>query len=225
MYKDFESKFELLAEEEITRYKQGGVLSGDIVKIRSDWTKNDKLKGRPSQFYDKIKELIGGPYPLKVTAVKSERPESQHSLYGGVDGAVTAYWVDIAQIINPGFWTNPITLPLEVIEIQDLGANLPPVPDEQKYDAKVQIKPVEDKKGDPKSELQQQTKADEKELVTKNIKIETAGKEPKDGRDQVDDPVEYKKSKKSKKSKKESIQFEDDIIAEAYDQVKNLTCQ
>lgn len=214
MYKEFKSKFMILAEEETTRWRQGGVLMGDYCMIRKDALKNTKINGRPSQFVDKIKEMIASKLPLKVSAVKSERPETQHDLYG-VGSLPTAIWVDVVTEAAPGLWTNPLTLPLEAIDIviPDENNFSPGIPTQWVRRDDTIIKPEEvDTKVD-------QTEGDDpnRHIVTKHID-NSLGKEAKDGRDQADKPEEYK----FKKSRKESFDVSDnELMTEAYEDVLN----
>lgn len=212
MFKDFKSKFSILAEEETSRYQTGGgLMSGDYVKIRKDILKNKKLAGRPSQFYDRIKELMNSDLPLKVGAIKSMRPETQHGLFGGAE-APTEYWIDVVQCANPALFVNPTTLPIEVLELEKPEGNnfSPEHPDSWSYDNKVQIHPAEVQPKDKESLKQTEADKENKNLVTKHKKGEHT-KEPKDGRDQVDKPKKYK----------ESVDNSDEgMLAEAYDVVR-----
>ena len=195
MYKDFKSKFSVLAEEETSRYKTGGgLLPGDYITIRKDVFNSPKLKDRPSQFFDRIKEIIGSQLPLKVSAIKSMRPETQHGLYGGAE-APTDYWVDVVQCATPALFVNCMTLPIEVLELQMPEGNnfSPEIPDQWKRKDNSKIKPEEVDVKD--SELEKQTSGRNKErnLTRKHVN-NALGKEAKDGRSQVDKPKKYKES-------------------------------
>lgn len=207
---DFNSKFKMLAEENTSRYTTGGgLLMGDYITIRPDVFNNPKIKGRPSQFFEKIKELIGSKLPLKVSAIKSERAESQNGLYGGAD-APTHYWIDVVQCVNPGFFANPITLPIEVVEMQkpEDGNFSPDLPTDWKYDNKEKIKPEEVKLND--DELNKQTQGNNRKNPTKDTK--GLGKEPVDGRKNIKKPKEYKESVDATKDDVE-------LLAETYSQI------
>lgn len=178
-----QNKFDFIVEEVTSRYQQGGLVTGDFVLIRKDALKNDKLKGRPSNFIEKLKEIIATKLPLRVSAVKSERPESSNDLIGGANHSGTNYWVDVCIEYAPGLWRDPMTLPLEVLDINNPSDyNLPSWPDEVKRDNKLEIKPTKIKTD--KKELNiKQTQGDQRALDTKNVKI-PVGK-VKDGRDQT----------------------------------------
>jgi hypothetical protein len=197
MYKDFKSKFSLLAEEETSRYKTGGgLLMGDYVTIDKSVFNNPKLKGRPSQFFDKIKEIMASDLPLKVSTIKSMRPETSNGLYGGAE-APDEYFVDVIQCVTPALWVNPITLPIEVLELQKPdGNNFAPEGSESwEYDdrSNVNAKELKNKTG----EDTKVTKVNDpqRNMTTKNTK--GLGKSAKDGRSQVAKP------------KKESLSLDD----------------
>jgi hypothetical protein len=211
MFKDFKSKAALMMEEATSRYTTGGgLMPGDYVLIRKDVLKHKKLEGRPSQFYDKIKEIINSQLPLKVGAIKSMRPETQNGLFGGAE-APSEYWVDVVQCANPALFVNPITLPIEVLDfVNPEGNNFSPEhPDNWSYDNKVQISPAKVQASKDK-ELTGQTSGDKRNLPTKDTKGEHVV-EPKDGRKQADKPKKYK----------ESVDGDDvDMLMEAYDVVQ-----
>lgn len=178
-----ETKFDTLMEEVISRYQQGGLVTGDFVVIRKDALNNPKLKDKPSNFINLLKQTIETKLPLRVSAVKSERPESSNDLIGGVNHAPTGYWVDVCIEYAPGLWRDPMTLPLEVLDIANPeNENLPKWPDEVKRPNNVSEKPEEVEK-DSKAENIKQTQGDEREYGSKNVKI-PSGK-TKDGRDQT----------------------------------------
>jgi hypothetical protein len=178
-----ENKFDVLVEEVISRYQQGGLLNGDFVIIRKDALSNPKLKDRPSNFIDMLKNAIATKLPLRVSMIKSERPESSNDLVGGANHAPTGFWVDVCVEYAPGLWRDPMTLPLEVLDIANPeGENLPAWPDEVKRKDNSTIKP-EDVKLDSKSLNIKQTQGDERKLGSVQVKIPVGT--TKDGRDQT----------------------------------------
>ena len=207
MYKDFDSKFKLLCEEETGRYKTGGgLLPGDYITIRKDALNNDKIKGRPSQFYDKIKELMGSKLPLKVSAIKSMRPETQNGLMNGAE-APTDYWVDVVQCASPALFVSVITLPIEILDFQSPDGNnfSPELPDQWKYDNKEQIHPKE-------KSATNNTEHDKRNMPRTNSTFDVGVHEPKDGRSQI------------KKAKEESVstlpKTDEELISETYQSMK-----
>jgi len=217
MYKDFESKFSVICEEETRRYTLGGgFLNGDFCKIRKDALTCPKLKGRPSQFLDKIRELIQSDLPVKVSAVKSERPETQNDL-AGVGSLTTAVWLDVCQEYAPGLFANVMTLPAECVDlIMPDGNNWSPDhPESWKRKDDTIIHPQDVKLSDD-NDLQKQTSGKDRKLPTKNEKGGPA-KEPKDGRKQAKKPDEYKRS--VKKEAVEAIQDASELLGEIYQQM------
>ena len=178
-----EKKFDILVEEATSRYQQGGLLSGDFVIVRQGALKNDKIKDRPSNFIDALKAIISSKLPLRVSAIKSERPESCNDLAGGVNNAPTGFWVDVVTEYAPGLWRDPMTLPLEVLDIHNPeGNNLPEWPDSVKRLDNSEIKPTEIT-FDQDSINIKQTQGNKREYGSKNVKIQSG--DVKDGRDQT----------------------------------------
>jgi hypothetical protein len=178
-----ETKFNVLVEEVISRYQQGGLLQGDFVIIRKDALNNPKLKDKPSNFIEMIKNAIATKLPLRVSMVKSERPESSNDLVGGINHSPTGYWVDVCVEYAPGLWKDPMTLPLEILDIANPeNENLPSWPDEVKRKDNSTIKP-EEIESDAKAENIKQTQGDQRKYGDQQVKIEVG--EVKDGREQT----------------------------------------
>jgi hypothetical protein len=216
MYKDFQSKFLVISEELTSRFQTAGVLNGDFCIIRPDALKCPKLRERGSQYMDKIKEYITSKLPLKVCAVKTERPETSNSIAGQGD-LITATWVDVVQELAPGLWTQPMSLPLECIDVVMPDGNnwSPDHPQSWKRKDDTIIHPQEVKLSDD-NDLQKQTSGKDRKLPTKNEKGGPA-KEPKDGRKQAKKPEEYKRS--VKKEAVEAIQDASELLGEIYQQM------
>jgi hypothetical protein len=177
------TKFDVLVEEVISRYQQGGIIMGDFVIIRKDALNNPKLKGRPSNFIDMLKNAIATKLPLRVSAVKSERPESSNDLVGGVNNAPTGFWVDVCVEYAPGLWRDPMTLPLEVLDIANPeNNNLPSWPDEVKRKDNTTIKPEEINLNNKEVYIKQ-TQGDQRNISITNVKIPVGV--VKDGKDQT----------------------------------------
>lgn len=119
------SKFAILCEDVLNRYQTGGLLSGDFVKFRKGALNNPAFKDLDSTFKEMIKEMMESDLNLKVGAVKTSRPVSQYNMNNTIYG----YSVDIVQEYAPGLYKNPMTVPMEVLERVDTGANLAPIPD------------------------------------------------------------------------------------------------
>jgi len=176
------SNFDVLVEEVTSRYQQGGIVMGDFVIVRKDALKNPKLKDRPANFVEMLKKVVSTKLPLRVSAVKSERPETSNDLIGGANNAATNFWVDVCIEYAPGLWKDPMTLPLETLDLANDAHNLPEWPDEVKRKDNSTIKPEKVKK-DAKEENIKQTQGDARNLGTKQVKLPVGV--TKDGRDQT----------------------------------------
>lgn len=117
--KNFNGKFEFLAETAIKRFQAGGILSNDVVKIRKDALKNKKVLELTDVYRKELEAAMNTDCNLRVGAVKSNKQTRD-------------FWADIVIEIAPGLWRNPITVPIEILELVDLQGNLAPVPDSHK---------------------------------------------------------------------------------------------
>ena len=180
MFKDFKSKFSLLVEENTLRYKQSGVLFGDYCIIRPDALKSDFMKGKPSNFVDKIKSMMNSDKPLKISVVKSVRPESSNDLAAGAGEASVGTMVDVITCLTPATFVDPVTLPVELIDVVIPNDNnwSPAMPDswKRKDDSQITPIPVTDATG----ELDHQTQGSKRKLATKDTK--GLGKSAVDGK-------------------------------------------
>jgi len=140
--KDFKGKYDVIVETAITRFEMGGILSGDLVKFRKDVLKNDKVKVLTDQYKAMIQDAMNSDLNLRVSAIKSIRPTTS-GYYGGGQGSGTRsptdHYVDIVVEYAPGLWRNPMTVPIEVLEVVDTNGNLAPVPDSLKRKNKVEM--------------------------------------------------------------------------------------
>ncbi len=125
MIKLKDSKFTMLYEDVYNRYMSGGLISGDIVKFRKNALSSPAFKDLDESFKEVIKGMMESDLNLKVGAIKASRPGTQYDM----NNVITGYAVDVVQEYAPGLYKNPVTVPLEVLERQDYGANRPPIPD------------------------------------------------------------------------------------------------
>jgi hypothetical protein len=117
------SKFETLLEYSLGRYQLGGYLLGDIVRIKSTALSHPYLASRGQTFKDMVKSLIDNNKDLRVSSIKSIRPD-----VSGIPhrSAPDGYYIDVFEEHAPGLAYNIMTLPSEVLELVDYGINLPP---------------------------------------------------------------------------------------------------
>lgn len=132
------SKFNVLCEDIYNRYQSGGLLSGDVVKFRRNALNNPAIKELDEGFKQVIRDMMNSDLNLKVGAIKPSRPGSQY----GMQNTVYGYAVDIVQEYAPGLFKNPVTVPIEVLERVDSGANRQPIPDSLRRKERENIEPV-----------------------------------------------------------------------------------
>ena len=183
MFNTFKSKFSVLCEENTTRFKQSGFLMGDFCVIRPDALKNDFFKGKASGFIDKVKEMMNSDKPLKISAIKSSRPESSNDLASGANDSYDNTFADVITCLTPALWTDPMTLPTEVLDVViPTDSNWSPsMPDtwKRRDDSIINPEEVPDAKGD----LAKQTQGNDRKLPTKDTK--GLGKSAVDGQKSV----------------------------------------
>lgn len=142
----FTGKYEKIIENTLGRYQQGGIMGGDIVKIKPNALKHPKVKDMSENMKGNIKMLMDTDLHITVIGVRSTR-DSRGEMSDGLGVSSTTsptdFWCDVAVNHSPGFRGDPVTLPIEVLEKQDFGANLPPIPDSQKRVGNVNIKPID----------------------------------------------------------------------------------
>lgn len=136
------SKFDTIFESNFTRFQGGGFLTGDIIKFKEGWERDEWSSKAPAQVIDKIKEMTGSDLVLRVSSVKAVRPavNSNADQAAGVDD----FHVDIAQELAPGRFNGVfITVPQHLIELDGANDSLPEVPDSLKREDQVDVKPKE----------------------------------------------------------------------------------
>lgn len=108
-----------LLEQSIERFQQGGFVNGDYVNIKKNITNTPYYKDLPQQTQDYIKNCIDTDLRLRVSAIKSIRPAIQ-PVDGGMNAA-NGFTVDIVIEYAPGLYKNPLTLPVEFVELISSG--------------------------------------------------------------------------------------------------------
>lgn len=186
--KKFAGKYEAIIENTITRFEQGGILSGDLVKFRKDAMKNEKVAAMMSNYKAMIEDAINTDLNLRVSAIKSIRPTTSGNYGNGHwqgTEAPTDHYVDIVVEYAPGLWKNPITVPIEVLERVDTGINLAPVPDSVKRPSEADMpKKVDSPDADRRNPM-----ANVKPKFTSTVS---------DGKDQAKKPKEVKAKNQGK---------------------------
>lgn len=109
-----------LIETAIERFQQGGYVNGDYIRIGKSITSSPFFKKLPVQSQEHIQKCIDTDLKLRVSSVKSIRPAIQQ-----VDGGMNAagdFVVDVVIEYAPGLYKNPISLPVEFVELQATGS-------------------------------------------------------------------------------------------------------
>lgn len=141
------SKFDTIFESNFTRFQGGGFLTGDIIKFKEGWERDEWSSKAPAQVIDKIKEMTGSDLILRVSSVKAVRP----AVNSNTDQAAGAddFHVDITQELAPGRFNGVfITVPQHLIELDGANDSLPEIPDSLKREDQVDVKPKELSKED-----------------------------------------------------------------------------
>ena len=159
-----ETKFDVLFENMLERFQQGGFLIGDRVRFKKDALKMDFFKNKGTNFLDIVKACMDPNFDLnlRVSAVKSVYPTTSQNYRGGTESPDKIF-VDVIIEYAPGLYRNPMTVPIETLELQDDGINRGPIPDSIKRKSKINIKPE-------KTEAEQSADFDIN-LQNKNVKL------------------------------------------------------
>ena len=161
----FDSKFSMVAEAAIERYQQGGLVNGDYVTFVKGYDKSDYFKGLPEMTQLKIKDMMETDLHLRISAIKSSA-YAQAPVDGGM-AAAGDFFADVVTEYAPGLYKDPITVPVNIIEIIDTADALGRMtsPDSQNYDNKEMRDPVKVKSSDP-----------DRTLPTEDTKLPNANK-------------------------------------------------
>jgi hypothetical protein len=137
-----ETKFDVLFENLLERYQQGGLIIGDRIRFKKDALSHEFFKGKGQNFLDIVKSCMdpGFDLNLRVSAVKSIYPTTTQNYRGGTESPDKIY-ADVIVEYAPGLYRTPMTVPIEVLELQDDGINTGPVPDSVRRKSKINIKP------------------------------------------------------------------------------------
>jgi hypothetical protein len=139
-----ETKFDVIYENVLERYQQGGFLIGDRVRFKKNVLSMEFFKNKGQNFIDIVKACMDPNFDLnlRVSALKSIYPTTSQNYRGGTESP-DAIFADIIIEYAPGLYRNPMTVPIEALEIQDDGINRGPIPDSLKRKSKITIKPEE----------------------------------------------------------------------------------
>ena len=124
------SQFDVLLEKELERFQMGGIIIGDRIRFKGDALKHEFVANRAKNFQDIIAACMEPSFDLnlRVGAVKSIYPTTTQNYVGGSESPDGVY-LDIYIEYAPGLYRNPMTVPIEIVEVIDDGNNRGPVPD------------------------------------------------------------------------------------------------
>jgi hypothetical protein len=137
-----DSKFLKLVENTITRYSNGGILTGDQVELGSKYKSIPDYKNLSDDVKQKIKDLFDSGGTIKVVNIVPKMPSAAP---GNADNRGTEFVATIARMTDGARYDNQgkVSLPLNCLKKVDNGINRSGVPEDAEYDNKVQIDPVE----------------------------------------------------------------------------------
>ena len=124
-------KFIKLYESAIQRFTRGGLLVGDLVKIKEGAYSDEFFKKQSGNYVEKLKSFANSGLNIRVSSIKTVRPSYQP---GNIYNESSEFIVDIVLEKAPGLYYDFITVPMHVLEHIDTGVNLAPVPDSLRYD-------------------------------------------------------------------------------------------
>jgi hypothetical protein len=133
-------RFLKLYESWLTRYNHGGFLQGDIVKFKSNALKHDFIKTQASDLVKNIEDLIKDGRTLRVTNVINKFPAVMGT--GNPDDTGPDFTVEIGLDEGGGRIIKHAVVHVGMLDKIDTTPGLEEVPDRNKYNNKVKIKPV-----------------------------------------------------------------------------------
>ena len=130
----YQTKTSIIIEQAIERFQQGGFVNGDYVVIRKNVASLPEFKEMATQTQEYILNCLESDLKLRVSAIKSSRP-AMAPVDGGMNAA-TDFFVDVVMEYAPGLYKNPLTLPIQFIELVATGPGgfgTEKLPDSQVY--------------------------------------------------------------------------------------------
>jgi hypothetical protein len=177
-----DKRFVKLYEATLSRFNRGGFLTSDRVKFVDGALSNEFFKNQPESVKAAVKSLIDSGLNLRVKNVKSFAPAVMGA--GNTDDSGFSFNIEVVPETAPGRFdvNKTVVVPSNLLAHHNDYPNLPPVPDQFKYNNRVNIKPEDVEINDDKTLLTPQTQTHhsvvgnklekgDRELTDKNIKI------------------------------------------------------
>ena len=121
-----EKKFNKIYESYVSRYTRGGFLTGDLVKVRSDFKSTDGYKKLTPEFKQALDDLMASDLNLRVSGIENKYPSAQP---GNTDNSSGEFSVTVSQETAPGRYDGFYQFPDDIFEPVDVYPNRMPVPD------------------------------------------------------------------------------------------------
>lgn len=124
------NKFNALLNEELGRFQQGGFLVGDRIRFTKNALRHEYVSKRAKSYQDIIKACMDPSFDLnlRIGAIKSIYPTTTQN-YGNGTQSPDGIYFDIYIEYAPGLYRNPMTVPIDIVELMDDGNDRGPVPD------------------------------------------------------------------------------------------------
>lgn len=158
---------DILTEHVMERNQQGGFQRGDRVKFKKGWEKHEYFLNKGQSLLDTIRSCSDPNFDLnlRISEIITMRPDTAQSVGPGKSASIVL--ADIYITYAPGLYRSPMTVPIDVLEVQDDGINTEPVPDSLRRKSRVH---------GPESSKTAKDKDIENNLQNKDVKNSFAAK-------------------------------------------------
>ena len=137
------NKFLTLVENNITRYSNGGMLVGDIVKLADGYKSHEAFKDLSKDVQSAIEEFFkADDLNKRIINIKTYYPTSAPN---NEDNRGNCFTVEVAVELAPGryYKERKISVPNCILSVvKPEGANLPSIPDSLRKKEKINHKPM-----------------------------------------------------------------------------------
>ena len=135
------NKFLTLVENSISRYSNGGLLTGDTVTFVKNFKSRDSYKALSDNLKRYIDEFIKTDKNIRVVDIKTMFPSSAP---GDNANRGNGFSIELAIELAPGSYDlqNKFTVPSDLVEPVNTYSNLPNIPDSIRKKEKITHKPV-----------------------------------------------------------------------------------
>jgi len=183
------NKFNTIIEENMRRYQQNSLIIGDRIKFIDGFLNHEWTKSQPVLKLERLKALIETGNNIRVSAVKTSRPQTAES---GHFEIVDDIYYDVVEELAPGRYGHLFTVPSTLVEHLDDYPNLAgetPEGQVKKDPSHIDAKEVtvEDNELSPKK----QTHAHDGDLNLGDTNVDLGGKAPTPGESYTKNYLEH----------------------------------